>query len=74
MKFDSIALQEEIKGLNIKQAVLRLKEIKPEFKRLDSSFRLVGWGMHPSRQERYQILRHEIRLLMDQIYKLRMTP
>ena len=73
MKFDSIALQEEIKGLNLKQAVLRLEETKPEFKKLDNSFRLVGWKMHPSRWERYAKINHERLLLMNQIEKLQET-
>jgi len=74
MKFDSIALQEEIKGLSLKQAVLRLAETKPEFKKLDNAWRMVGGNMPQNRQDRYSVLMHERRLLIDQIYKLRMTP
>ena len=74
MKFDSIALQEEIKGLSLKQAVIRLEETKPEFKKLDNAWRMDGGNMPQNRQNRYSVLRHERRLLMDQIYKLRMPP
>jgi len=73
MKFDSLALHEEIKGLNIKQAVLRLEETKPEFKKLDNAWRMVGGKMPQSRQDRYWVIMHERRLLMNQIEKLKKT-
>ena len=74
MKFNSLALQEEIKGLNIKQAVIRLKETKLEFNNLNNAWRGNRDEMSQSHQDRYMVLRRERGLLVDQIYKLRMTP
>ena len=74
MRNNSIELQEEIKGLNLKQAILRLEETKSEFKKLNNAWRGCRDEMPQNHQDRYMILRRERGLLVDQVYKLRMTP
>lgn len=73
MKFDSLALQKEIKGLSENQVLRRLEDLKPELKKLDNAWMMIGWKMSVNRQNRYHWLRWEKKLLKEQLTRLRMN-
>ena len=73
MKHNSLAIQEEIKGLSENQVLRRLEDLKPELKKLDNAWMMVGSKMSVNRQNRYHLLCWEKRLLKEQLIRLRMN-
>ncbi len=73
MKHNSLAIQEEIKGLSENQVLRRLEDLKPELKKLDNAWMMVGSKMSVNRQNRYHWLCWEKRLLKEQLTRLRMN-